>query len=1142
MIAFPTMPFRTRAWMFGCALGSTAVFPTACLAAAATDGSVGPRQSLSGHFAVPQGLGTTKGPILFHSFSRFSIGRDESATFTVTDPAVRNVIGRVTGGEMSTIEGPLKVDSTAGTRPDFLLVNPSGIVVGPGGRFDVPAGLHLSTAHKLVFGDGYTWDTRTANPSSLTVAPLASFGFFDGKAQAALTIHGTDIRLAPQNRVEFSAGAVTFDDARVQVPGGHILVNAARQVEIIDGAQLDTTSSTAGRAGQVTIDAGSLTVRGRGENTFTGIYVSRTSGAPTPADVDIRVAGPMTVTRGAQITSDNESSDPGGRVRVRAGSLAIDGEGAATGILSHSLGNGRGADVVLEIDRSLTLRDGAWVRTFSRSDGIGGAITVNAESLKVDGSGARDTMIEASAPSGNGGSGSVSVAVRGAAELVDGGSIRSMAEVATTVGAVTVRAGSISLDDHMLTNATELTTKSNRGAVAGAVDVDAAGPVAVRNGARIGSDNFFSGRAGDVRVKGTTITVGGQFSELASTAFGTGSAGVVRVEASERIDVVGSALVASEVYGSGTTSRVEIRAPVLEVRGSGNSRDITTVSTGRDGVIDIEVGRVLVSAGAHVRALTNNGNAGAIEIRAESVYVDGQGVLTSIGTEAERGSAGILRILARDEVVIRNGGALTAWGGGRTARPGAIEIATDRLTVDGRGTPTLTLIGGESIGATTGATIDIRARQVELLEGHILSTTVLAPSSHAGSVTITAGAVRVVGGSDERPASIRTATYGAGNAGDITIRASTLEVVDFGEIVASTLDAGRGGSIDIQARRVDLDRSGLIFTGALDSGDAGSIEVRASESMRLNDAGRMIAGTAGAGAAGRITVDAGRLTIGGFYEPAQSRSGLASRANEGSGGQAGSISVTVRERLLMEPNAGISIANDAKVPAGVKTARATLTVVAGELSMQDAFITAASTANADAGTVSISSSGPIRLDNSRISTAAVDGNGGPVNVQAGRTLRLRDSQISTSVSGRTAGNGGDIDIKAQALLLESGFVQANTVAPLARGGDVRIAVGALLPNGGNAFVGGDSERTMRAGVAGLNVIQAAAPSGVSGTLDVTSPQFSISGLLLGLETPEIGLGPFSRDVCHAFEDSSFVLLGRGGLLPARTQWLGVPRR
>lgn len=173
---------------------------------------------------------------------------------------------------------------------------------------------------------------------------------------------------------------------------------------------------------------------------------------------------------------------------------------------------------------------------------------------------------------------------------------------------------------------------------------------------------------------------------------------------------------------------------------------------------------------------------------------------------------------------------------------------------------------------------------------------------------------------------------------------------------------------------------------------------------------------------------------------------------------------------------------------------------------------------------------------SLIATAAVDGNGGPLSVEAKGLLTLRDSQVTTSVTGRTNGNGGDIRISAPTIVMRSGFVQANTEAPRARGGDVFITPQLLLPDGSNLRAGGDRVEGFVAGVAGYNVIQAAAPDGVKGELNVSRPALNVAGALVALSTPRIGLGRLTADFCEVATDSNLSVMTRGALYP----WFSAP--
>ena len=134
----------------------------------ATDGTMGARVSLTGPaIEVGAGLGQRRGGNLFHSFERFDIATGERVTFTGPG-GIRNVIGRVTGGAPSSVDGTL-----ASTVPgaDVFFINPAGILFGPSASIDVPASFHASTADELRFADGAVFSALDPAGSTLTVAP-----------------------------------------------------------------------------------------------------------------------------------------------------------------------------------------------------------------------------------------------------------------------------------------------------------------------------------------------------------------------------------------------------------------------------------------------------------------------------------------------------------------------------------------------------------------------------------------------------------------------------------------------------------------------------------------------------------------------------------------------------------------------------------------------------------------------------------------------------------------------------------------------------------------------------------------------------------------------------------------------------------
>src|SRR3954468_296231 len=111
-----------------------------------TDGSVGPQVRLTRpHVEIGANLGTRSGANLFHSFEKFGIATGQTATFTGPGD-IRNVISRVTGGEISNIDG---TRAFRFGKADLYFLNPAGVMFGPNARLDVHGSFHVSTAHEL---------------------------------------------------------------------------------------------------------------------------------------------------------------------------------------------------------------------------------------------------------------------------------------------------------------------------------------------------------------------------------------------------------------------------------------------------------------------------------------------------------------------------------------------------------------------------------------------------------------------------------------------------------------------------------------------------------------------------------------------------------------------------------------------------------------------------------------------------------------------------------------------------------------------------------------------------------------------------------------------------------------------------------
>jgi filamentous hemagglutinin family protein len=166
---------------------------------------LGPTGSLTGpNFVIPDTVGQTVGPNLFHSFGLFNINTGESATFTGPS-SIENVLSRVTGGSSSFIDGLLRTQFENAS-PNLFLLNPAGVLFGPNASLDVQGSFHVSTADYLKLGDGGRFEATNPEDSVLTVAPPEAFGFLGERQPAGIAVQGSRLQVPDGRRCRWWAG------------------------------------------------------------------------------------------------------------------------------------------------------------------------------------------------------------------------------------------------------------------------------------------------------------------------------------------------------------------------------------------------------------------------------------------------------------------------------------------------------------------------------------------------------------------------------------------------------------------------------------------------------------------------------------------------------------------------------------------------------------------------------------------------------------------------------------------------------------------------------------------------------------------------------------------------------------------------
>jgi filamentous hemagglutinin family protein len=227
---YRTFRFLPRSLVLG---GILFLLPTVTHAQITLDGSLGPKGPLAGpDYTIDSKVGQLRGNNLFHSFGQFNVQTGESATFTGPS-TVENVIGRVTGGQQSLIDGQLRSEMP---KANLYLLNPNGVMFGPNATLDVPGSFHVSTADYLRMEDGAKFSAYLSQESVLSSAPPAAFGFLSNNP-ASITVQDSSLHVPEGKTLSVVGGDIQITGGSLSAPHGQInLASVASAGEVIPTA------------------------------------------------------------------------------------------------------------------------------------------------------------------------------------------------------------------------------------------------------------------------------------------------------------------------------------------------------------------------------------------------------------------------------------------------------------------------------------------------------------------------------------------------------------------------------------------------------------------------------------------------------------------------------------------------------------------------------------------------------------------------------------------------------------------------------------------------------------------------------------------------------------------------------------------
>ena len=551
----------------------------------------------------------------------------------------------------------------------------------------------------------------------------------------------------------------------------------------------------------------------------------------------------------------------------------------------------------------------------------------------------------------------------------------------------------------------------------------------------------------------------------------------------------------------GTLGRVALGGP-------GTTFQVSTTSPGQP------QGRIVIRGGelALVEGSLRAGGDGSLDGRPaidvavqRDVWLDGSTAKIESLTNRDFGPASV-RISA-EELGVRNGASILITTNELDAGLGRIEIAVDRLAVDGLNSRIKSTTGD----AGAGGAIEVSAGSIEVTNaGEIVSDALFRPGGVVGP------------------------------GGDITLVAESILVSDFSQVKAGADGSAQGGHVRLEADTVRIEESSIVGTGpsSLDvpqdaqTGAAGDVTILA-DVVEIVGGSQVTATTEGSGSAGNVRIEAGTLLeVSGSVPQANRPSGIFARSGLGFGsaatGDAGSITIEagslrladgaeIGARTFGSGNAGaieIDVAQSVEVVGARITSESTGLGISNDIAIaagKDVWLRAGAEIRSEAtvprplggpndpptaGDVVIRAGRVVGLDGARITTDSARPESGRVELEGRRAVVLRSSDITTNVDS-DAGRGGDVTIRTDALVLEDATVQANAMGTNADAGDIAIRA---------------DDGILRAGT---NVLEARAELGVDGRVDLQGPVSVIGAELAAVSARYRTAAEEIRDACLA---------------------------
>ncbi|MEL6909558.1 MAG: filamentous hemagglutinin N-terminal domain-containing protein, partial [Cyanobacteria bacterium J06598_4] len=811
--------------------------------------------------------GETRGDNLFHSFQDFSVPMNNEAFFNNADN-IGNIFSRVTGGNISNIDGIIRANGSA----NLFLVNPAGIMFGEGASLNLGGSFYGSTADSILFEDGEFSAADLDSPPLLTVNAPIGFSFRDNPGDIAS--NGANLIVTPEQTLALLGGNINVEGETVGGSGSNVRLGSLTQSGTIDLNENGSLSfpELAAR-GNVSLSNEAL------------VFVQGNEGS----SININAAN-LSLTSGtllvAGIASDSGFTD------AQAGDISINLTEDLTmdnsAITNSNFGMGNSGNVKVEA-RNVLFANGGTISNFS--DGISniGSISIMAtEDISFEGvsstifSGINNTLGEQA----TGTLGTIDLTAQNL-NLEDGGGISSAVANSNDSGDITVNvADTIRIDGTGLITQADGTVGelpsiinsniSGGNGNSGNIKIDAQN-LLLNNGGAINAANLGTGNSGDIDINVDSLSIT-ERGVITGAVFGAGNGGDINIDAEERVSVMGNVNFLSFISAgiglnaTGEAGNIKIETPQLilqdaavdaNVFGAGNGGDIDINAEERVTVIGSSESSSFISADIFSNA---TGEAGNIKIETPQLILQDASVSTDV---LGNGEGGTIDISASDYIELSNTSLIQAdVSPGSTGNGGNLNIETGQLTLnDGSQISATTLGNGNAGNVTIIANESISLSGVnEVSRGGIFASAII-ENGDSGNIDLTTGELTISDGAIIAASNFpsfgenSTSAPGTGEPGNITIAADNISLESEGRIEAVTQsETGTGANISLEvADTISLRGSSFISAEALGNANGGNLSIDTNFIVAFPNGNNDIIASAAQGQGGNIDVVAESL-------------------------------------------------------------------------------------------------------------------------------------------------------------------------------------------------------------------------------------------------------------------------------------------